>query len=172
MLKEVPWFLLFWPQNTFSDPASTSAEWARSCMGRMPNTLPMRGGCPKGTQWCLQEKLSISIGTVYLLSLGIVLNPLLDIGFTCMRTQVSLVWGGRSCLLVVVDGDQLGHGVAADEEGEILVVPVLQGVDDLLLLPEIISLEIKLMKTSCLFDKNFSSHFLKTTWLPLLAPLE
>ena len=27
-------------------------------------------------------------------------------------------------------------------------------------------------KLSCLFDKNFSSHFLKTTWLPLLIPLE
>ena len=76
---------------------------------------------------------------------------------------MSLVLGRGSRLLVVVDGHQLGHGVAADEEGEILVVPVLQGVDDLLLLPEIISLEIKLMKTSCLFDKNFSSHFLKTT---------
>ena len=25
---------------------------------------------------------------------------------------------------------------------------------------------------SCLFDKNFSSHLLRTTWLPLLAPLE
>ena len=24
----------------------------------------------------------------------------------------------------------------------------------------------------CLFDKNFSSHLLRTTWLPLLAPLE
>ena len=76
---------------------------------------------------------------------------------------MSLVLGRGSRLLVVVDGDQLGHGVAADEEGEILVVSVLQGVDDLLLLSEKISLEITVMKTSCLFDKNFSSHFLKTT---------
>ena len=48
---------------------------------------------------------------------------------------MSFVLGRGSRLLVVVDGDQLGDGVAADEEGEVLVLLVSQRVDDLLLLP-------------------------------------
>ena len=52
-----------------------------------------------------------------------------------MRTLASFILGRGSRLLVVVDRDQLGHGVAADEEGEVLVLLVPQRVDDLLLLP-------------------------------------
>ena len=48
---------------------------------------------------------------------------------------MSLVLGRGSRLLVVEDGHQLGHRVAADEEGEVLVLLVPQRVDDLLLLP-------------------------------------
>ena len=49
---------------------------------------------------------------------------------------MSLVLGRGSGLLVVVDGDQLCHRVATDEEGEVLMLPLSQRVDDLLLLPE------------------------------------
>ena len=35
-----------------------------------------------------------------------------------------------------------------------------------------VSLHSTRRTSSCLFNKNFSSHFLKTTWLPLLVPFE
>ena len=49
---------------------------------------------------------------------------------------MSFVVGRGTRLLVVVYGDQLCHGVATNEEGEVLVLlTVSQRVDDLLLLP-------------------------------------
>ena len=65
-----------------------------------------------------------------------VLYPFLYSRCTFVRTLVSFVVGRGTRLLVVVDGDQFRHGVAADKEGEVLVLlPVSQRVDDLLLLP-------------------------------------
>ena len=64
------------------------------------------------------------------------LYPFLYSKYTFVRTLVSFVVGRGTRLLVVVDGDQFRHGVATNEEGEVLVLlTVSQRVDDLLLLP-------------------------------------
>ena len=42
----------------------------------------------------------------------------------------------RSRLLIIIDREQLRHWVAADEEREVLVFTISQGVDNPLLLPE------------------------------------